>query len=192
MRNSTRERTSIPLSEGFGTAVVEGPNICLEIHESGNIFVRHGHFYIQSQTPNLLVTLSTSALRIGDRFPEGHPHAGLVYAGRAADLNHHLLVQPSDLRDEKGERLCLTFDQAAAHAKAKGMTVLDKEDLALLAERADAIGGFDTDTCHYWSASEDKQHAGHAWVQRFSANTPAISHKNLCHYTRCARRCFIV
>lgn len=128
-------------------------------------------------------TSSFDKMEIGTIIVSG-PNKGMVYAGLSAGGQHHLLVEPEDVKAPDGNRSLLSFDEAAAVAMTKGMFVFPIRDMALLAARADKIGGFDPNG-RYWSSSID--YSKNAWIQKFSG-IQSYGRKDLGNYVRCGRR----
>jgi len=178
----------INLSDAFCALVIEGNGIKVEFN-GGDIIVHSGAVRYASNA-RLADQASSAALKVGDKVREG-PNSGLIYGGLASDRQHHLLVEREDARDDKDERLILTFEEAVAQARSKDMEVPGRDDLNLLHRRADAIGGFDrSHNGWYWSASEVNDVI--AWIQRFSDGCQDFHIKQDCNYLRRVRRCLVI
>lgn len=178
----------ITLTDEFQGLVVRGPGIDVEFHD-GKITVRAGEIVGRPQESQEKTPPPETDPEIGCVFPANHAQAGLVYAGRTADGQQHIIVEPQDAKDDAGRRLTLTFSEAARYARGRGMEILPIDDMAVLAKRADLIGGFAKEKL-YWSASE--YNYGSAWIQRFSDGFQYNDYKDSAYYVRCARRCSVI
>ena len=173
----------ISLSEGFGSLVVQGPNIKVEISADGHVNVHTAGRVTTSSAP----ASGTEAFAIGARMSDGS-----IYAGVSPDTGKPMYATSND------GPLTLTFDQAAKHASkidAHGhmdWRVPTKAELNVLLQNRAAIGGFDmtgsVPAGWYWSSSRYSYFGyGHAWAQRFTDGYQNYYFRDFALALRCVR-----
>jgi hypothetical protein len=158
----------ISLSEGFGTLVVQGPNIRAEMFDDGRI-VAYTEGDVQKRHPASARTLSDAAspdaLTIGDTMPDR-----TIYAGVSPDTGRPMYTTPKD------SGLCGEWRKAMDHAAGldahghKDWRAPTKAELKVLFTHCAAIGNFNETGSipggWYWSSMQYGQY--YAWAQRFS------------------------
>jgi hypothetical protein len=172
----------ISLSEGFGTLVVQGPNIKVEICADGNVNVQTAG-RVMTTVPEVATGASVAALKVGASMPDGS-----VYAGVSPDTGKPIYATPKDAP------LTLTFNPAAHYAANldahghRDWRLPTKAELNVLFGNRAAIGCFDTTGSEpavwYWSSSRSY---GHAWAQRFSDGYQGNNFRIYASSLRCVR-----
>ena len=183
------------LPDGRAPLIVESAGIEVEFF-NGEICVRSSKITRPPSQQPLSSAVSPAALKIGQvitaDIATDPRNVGLKYAGRASK-GLHLLVEPEDAMDKRGNRLNLTFGEAAKYAAGKGMEVPIIEDLDLLYHLADEIGGFDrSKSGWYMSASVLAIRDVHARIQKFDDGYQHYTTKNRGRFVRCVRRCSVI
>lgn len=199
MNNKTPQAPTITLNDQFDRLVVHGPGIMVEF-ENGEINVLSGTV---RRPLKAYVPLTARAERtIGEVISNAHfkLNNGLVYGGLTPD-GLHLLVDQEDVKGTDGNRVRVTFHEAAVHADKRRMEVPSKGDLELLCKNAREIGGFDCSKAGaYWSSTDLKGQPGYAWFQNFKDGYQGYQTKDFSYqvyraaefYVRCVRRCSII
>ena len=165
MTSSKGRASVISFGDDFGTAVVEGGGITVELSDNGDVTVHtNGNVKLRPAANDHAKPESTEP-KIGDRMADG-----TVYAGISPDTNKPMYATPKDAK------LTMKWKQAmeyAARLDAHGHQdwhVPTKSELNVLFQNRAAIGGFNVSGSNpagwYWSSSQTSNYG--AWAQRFS------------------------
>ena len=184
MTSSKGRAPVISLGDDFGTAVVEGGGITVELSDNGDVTVHtNGNVKLRPAANDHAKPESTE-LKIGDRMADG-----TVFAGISPDTGKAMYATPKDAP------LTYSFNQAkkyAAKLEAHGhqdWRVPTKGELNVLFNNRAAIGGFDvsgsTPGGWYWSSSSCG--TWDAWGQRFSDGLQGNGLKDNRSSVRCVR-----
>jgi len=154
MTGSKGRAPIISLGDDFGTAVVQGGGITVELNDNGDVTVRtNGNVKLLPAANDDANVAAKAEPKPGDRMADG-----TVFAGVSPDTNTPMYLTPADAT------LTYTFNQAqkyAAKLDAHGhqdWRMPSKSELNVLFNNRAAIGGFDVSGSDpagwYWSSSQ--------------------------------------
>jgi hypothetical protein len=200
MTGSSGKTRVILLGDDFGTAVVQGGGIKVELNSDGDVTVHtNGNVKLRPAANDDKLTAGAAAgPKIGPKVGEVMTD-GTVYAGISPDTGSAMYTTPTDAP------LTYTFNQARNYAAAfnqapnyaaklaahghQDWRVPTKGELNVLFQNRAAIGGFDesgsTPAGWYWSSSQTNSY--YAWSQRLSDGNQHNSLKYNDSSLRCVR-----
>jgi hypothetical protein len=185
MASSKAKAPIISLGDDFGTAVVQGGGITVELSDNGDVTVHtNGNVTLRPAANDHAKPEGSAERKPGDRMPDG-----TVYAGLSPDTRKAMYATPKDAP------LTYTFNRAkeyAANLNAHGYQdwrVPTKGELNVLYNNRAAIDGFDESGSNpagwYWSSSQHDNNG--AWAQRFSDGHQNYYTKLIDSSLRCVR-----
>jgi Protein of unknown function (DUF1566) len=184
MTGSKGRAPVILLGDDFGTAIVQGGGITVELSDNGNVTVHTNGNVKLRPAANDHGKPESAEPKPGDWMADGTVHAGI-----SPDTGKAMYATPADAS------LTYTFNQAqkyAAKLDAHGhqdWRVPTKSELNVLYNNRAAIGGFDISGSlpagWYWSSSQDDYNT--AWAQRFSDGNQDDYYEHNASSLRCVR-----
>jgi len=184
MTSSKGRAPVISLGDDFGTAVVEGGGITVELSDNGDVTVHtNGNVKLRPAANDHAKPESTEP-KIGDRMADGS-----IYAGTSPDTGKAMYATPADAPLTMKWKAAMEY---AAKLDAHGhddWRVPTKSELNVLFQNRAAIGGFDVSGSNpagwYWSSSQDYDYF--AWAQRFSDGDQNYFYETSVSSLRCVR-----
>jgi len=184
MTSSKGRAPVISLGDDFGTAVVEGGGITVELSDNGDVTVHtNGNVKLRPAANDHAKPESTEP-KIGDRMADGS-----IYAGTSPDTGKAMYATPADAPLTMKWKAAMEY---AAKVDAHGnhdWRVPTKGELNVLFQNRAAIGGFDISGSYpagwYWSSSQDYNVS--AWAQRFSDGSQEVCNEDDVSSLRCVR-----
>jgi len=139
MTGSNGRAPIISLGDDFGTAVVQGGGITVELSDNGDVTVQtNGNVKLRPAANDHAKPEGSTEPKIGDRMTDG-----TIYSGISPDTGNAMYATPADAP------LTYTFNQAQKYAEKldahghKDWRAPTKGELNVLFQNRAAIGGFD-------------------------------------------------
>jgi hypothetical protein len=171
MTSSKGRAPVISLGDDFGTAVVQGGGITVELSDNGDVTVHtNGNVKLRPASNDDAKPVTVIEPQIGEVMPAGHPNAGYIYAGISKTTHQPFYVAPKDSG-------VFQWKEAMAFAAKNGSRLPSKDELNQIygaRDKGALKGTFNLTSSRpagwYWSSSPSSNLNG--WAQRLSDGLP--------------------
>jgi hypothetical protein len=166
MTSSKGRAPVISLGDDFGTAVVQGGGIKVELSDNGDVTVQtNGNVKLRPAANDDAKPTAITEPKPGDRMADR-----TIYAGISPDTGKAMYATPKDASLTMKWKAAMEYASKLDEHGHNDWRVPTKGELNVLFQNRAAIGGFDISGSNpagwYWSSSQDDRLTG--WAQRFS------------------------